>query len=256
MLEVSNLSLSFDETKIIKNISFSLESKGILTILGPNGSGKSTLIKSLCGIYKNFSGEAKISNQSIKNISQKELSRLVSYVPQFLEVYADYSVWDFMEMSYFPHLDNFRGLSLEEVDRAHDILSKFNLTSLKERSMNTLSGGERQKVFIASSVFQKPKLLLLDEPTSYLDPKHQDEVNEIIFSLKEEMSVILVSHDINSSIINSDRIIGLKGGEVFFDGSAKEVLHKNLLDELFDKKFNYISHPDKNIEFIVPKAFK
>lgn len=256
MLEVNNLSLSFDENVIINNISFSLEKKGMLTILGPNGSGKSTLIKSLCGIYKGYTGKAKIFNETIRELPQKELAKLVSYVPQFLDIYANYSVWDFMEMSYFPHLDNFRGLTLEEIDNAHGILERFNLIDLKERSMNTLSGGERQKVFIASSIFQSPRLLLLDEPTSYLDPKHQDEVNEIIFSLKNEMAVILVSHDINSSIINSERIIGLKNGEIFFDGTPKEVLHKNLLDELFDKKFNYMKHPNKDIEFLIPKVFK
>jgi iron complex transport system ATP-binding protein len=255
MLEVSNLSLSFDDKKILNEINFSLKSNEMLTILGPNGSGKSTLIKSLCGIYRNFTGSIKVSNEDSNNLSQKELSRFVSYVPQFLDIHANYSVWDFMEMSYFPHLDNFRGLTIDEIEKGESILERFRLIKLKDRYMNTLSGGERQKVFISSSIFQNPQLLLLDEPTSYLDPKHQDEVNEIIFSLNEEMAVILVSHDINSSIINSRRVIGLKSGEIFFDGGPKDVLHKNLLNELYDKNFKYMNHPNKDIEFIIPKVF-
>ncbi|WP_127717756.1 ABC transporter ATP-binding protein [Halobacteriovorax sp. HLS] len=255
MLKVNNLSLSLGNNTILENVSFDLKENEFLTILGPNGSGKSTLIKSLCGIYRNFSGEARILDRSIIDISQKELATSVSYVPQFLEIHADYSVWDFMEMSYFPHLDNFRGLVPEEIDRAHEILERFNLVHLKSRSMTTLSGGERQKVFIASSIFQNPRLLLLDEPTSYLDPKHQDEVNEIIFSLKEEMAVIMVSHDINTSLLNSSRVMGMKNGSVLFDSSPKEMISNQLLDKLFDKEFSLTIHPQKNIQFVVPRVF-
>jgi iron complex transport system ATP-binding protein len=256
MLEISKLKLKLAESEILKGIDFTLGEKNLVTILGPNGSGKSTLIKTICGINKNYSGSIVLNQKELKDYSHKELARLISYVPQFLEIHARYTVWDFMEMSLFSHMNGFRGLNTIEKDRANEILNRFSLSHLKHRLMNSLSGGERQKVFIASSIFQGPSLLLLDEPTSYLDPKHQDEVNEIIFSLSNEMAVILVSHDINSSIINSSRVIGLKEGEVFFDGSPKEVLHKSELGKLFDKEFDLMTHPKKDIEFIVPKVFK
>lgn len=255
MLKLTNISFEINGKKILNNINFELEDKKQLTILGPNGSGKSTLIKAICGINNSWTGELILQGQNVKELSQRDLSKFISYVPQFLEVHANFTVWDFFEMSYFPHLDNFRSLTLEERERGEDILNSFNLIDLRDRSMMTLSGGERQKVFIASSVFQNPKILLLDEPTSYLDPKHQDEVNQLIFTLKKEMNIILVSHDINSSIINSERVIGLKNGEIFFDGTPTEVLEKNHLNSLFDKEFDLIKHPNKDIDMIVPKVY-
>ncbi|OUR98907.1 hypothetical protein A9Q84_05710 [Halobacteriovorax marinus] len=255
MLKLSNFSFEINGKKILDNINIELADKCQLTILGPNGSGKSTLIKSICGINKSWTGELFIQGKNVKEQSQRDLSKVISYVPQFLEVHADFTVWDFFEMSYFPHLDNFRSLSLEERERGEEILESFHLIDLRNRSMMTLSGGERQKVFIASSVFQNPKILLLDEPTSYLDPKHQDEVNQLIFNLKSKMNIVLVSHDINSSLINSERVIGLKNGSIFFDGSPSEVLEKNHLNDLFDKKFNLIKHPNKNIDIIVPEVY-
>jgi len=255
MLKLRNFSVEMNGKKILKDINFELKDKKQLTILGPNGSGKSTLIKAICGINKMWTGELFLEGKNVKGLSQRELSKIISYVPQFLEVHANFTVWDFFEMSYFPHLDNFRSLNLEERERGEDILESFHLIDLKERSMMTLSGGERQKVFIASSVFQNPKILLLDEPTSYLDPKHQDEVNQLIFNLKKKMNIVLVSHDINSSLINSERVLGLKNGEIFFDGTPSEVLERSHLNNLFDKDFDLIKHPHKDIDIIVPKVY-
>ncbi len=256
MLVITNLSLSIEGKEILKNINIDFSNGGLVTILGPNGSGKSTLIKCITGIYDNWTGEILLEGRSVRELSVIERARIISYVPQLLEVYADYTIWDFLEMSYYPHLENLRNLTSIELKRGLEILEKFELLELKDRSLSTLSGGERQRVFIAASVFQKPKLLLLDEPTSFLDPKIQDDINKVIFSLQKEMSVILVSHDINSSLINSERIIGLKAGMNFFDGTPKEIINKNHLDELFDKSFKLIKHPISDLEIIVPEVFK
>ena len=255
MIKIRNLKYSIQEKNIINDLDLELKENELLSILGPNGSGKSTLVKILCGVNKGYEGSIELLGRELKSYSSKELAQVTSYVPQFLEIHADYSVWDFMEMSLFSHMNNFRGLSRKERARAEEILNELNLLGLKDRLVNSLSGGERQKVFIASSIFQNPKVLLLDEPTSYLDPKHQDEVNEIIFSLRKRMSVVLVSHDINSSIINGPRILGLKEGTIVFDGTPKEILKSRELNKLFDQNFNFLSHPKKDIEFIIPKVF-
>ncbi|WP_372655524.1 ABC transporter ATP-binding protein [Halobacteriovorax sp.] len=255
MLLINNLSLVINKKEILKNVSLDFSTGGLLTILGPNGSGKSSLIKCISGIYDNWTGEISLNGRSIREYSILERAQIISYVPQLLEVHAEFTVWDFFEMSYYPNLKDLRKLSKEELDRGHDILKNFNLETLKNRSLLSLSGGERQRVFIGASVFQGPKLLLLDEPTSFLDPKVQDDINQIIFSLQEKMDVILISHDINSTLMNSKRIIGLKNGMNFFDGSPENIINKSQLDKLFDKSFKMIKHPSSTLEIIVPEIF-
>lgn len=255
MLSIENLSLVIDKKQILKNVSIDFSTGGLLSVLGPNGSGKSSLIKCISGIYDNWTGKILINGKDIRTLSILERAQIISYVPQLLEVHASYSVWDFFEMSYYPHLKNLGRISKTERERGHQVLEEFNLLSLKDRSLETLSGGERQRVFIAASVFQGPKLLLLDEPTSFLDPKIQDEINQIIFSLQCKMDILLISHDINSTLINSKRIIGLKNGMNFFDGSPREILNKSSLDELFDKSFRLIKHPLCDLEIVVPEIF-
>ncbi len=255
MLSVKNLSLVINKKEILKNVSLDFSTGGLVSILGPNGSGKSSLIKCISGIYENWTGEILLNGKDIRELSVIERAQLISYVPQLLEVHAEYSVWDFLEMSYYPKLQDLRRLTKEEIDRAHGILESFNLLSLKDRSLLSLSGGERQRVFIAASVFQGPKLLLLDEPTSFLDPKVQDDINKIIFSLQKEMDIILISHDINSTLMNSKRIIGLKNGMNFFDGEPRDIINKSHLDKLFDKSFKLIKHPESELEIILPEIF-
>ena len=256
MLVIRNLTLSIDGKKILDSISLEFSSVGLVTILGPNGSGKSTLIKCIAGVYDQWTGEIILEGRDIRSFSIMERARIVSYVPQLLEVYADYSVWDFLEMSYYPHLSDFGSLSTRDRKFGAEILERFNLTKFRNRSLMNLSGGERQRVFIAASVFQRPKLLLLDEPTSFLDPKIQDDINEVIFSLQKDMSVILISHDINSTLINSKRIIALKSGRSFYDGSPGDILNENRLNQLYDKKFQMIKHPSSNVEIVIPEVFK
>jgi len=256
MLKIKNLSLSIDKKEILKDISLEFLPNSQTTILGPNGSGKSSLIKCIIGINDMWSGSIELNGVDIRELTYLERAKIISYVPQFLEVHADYSVWDFMEMSYYPHLEDMRTLNDFEIEKADSILNDFNLLDFKHRSLLSLSGGERQRVFIAASIFQSPKILLLDEPTSFLDPKIQDEINKIIFSLEKRMSVVLVSHDINSSILNSKRIIALKKGERFYDGSAVEFISKKYLDELFEKSFTLVNHPEEKMKMIVPEIYK
>lgn len=256
MLLVEDLSLEINKKEILHNVNIDLSSGGLVTILGPNGSGKSSVIKCICGIYENWTGRITLNGKNIRELSILERSKIISYVPQLLEVYADYTVWDFLEMSFYPQLKDMRSLSKEEKILGQEVLERFGLLSLKDHSLLSLSGGERQRVYIAASVFQGPKLLLLDEPTSFLDPKIQDDIGQIIFSLQKEMDIVLVSHDINSSLLNSKRIIGLKNGRNFFDGSPSEMIKNGKLNSLYDKSFKFIDLDSSCIEIVAPEIFK
>ncbi len=255
MLKVSNLSLSFSGNEILKNINFEVQKGEFISLLGPNGSGKSTLIKSICGIHRNFSGDILYQNESIKQLDNKECAKRISYVPQFLGGGQEYTVWEFLSFSRFPYMNGFRGLLKNEKDLALKLLKQFQIEHLKDRRLSILSGGEAQRVHIAAAVFQEPDILLLDEPTSFLDPRHQDEINQILIELKSDLAILCVSHDMNSSLVNSDRILCLKDSELIFNGKPCEVLHKKILNKLFDKKFMLIKHPEANIEIIVPELF-
>jgi len=255
MLKVSNLSLTLMNHEILKGINFEIKQGELITLLGPNGSGKSSLVKTICRIHTNFKGSVKFKEQNLSELKDKEIARFISYVPQLLTSGLDYTVWEFLSFSRFPYMNGIRGLLKEEKELAFRLLKQFDIEHLKDRKLGVLSGGESQKVHIAAAVFQEPDVLLLDEPTSFLDPRHQDEINKILIELKKDHAILCVSHDMNASLVNSDRILCLKNGSLIFDGKPEAVLHHKVLDNLFDKRFTLIKHPQANIEIIAPELF-
>jgi iron complex transport system ATP-binding protein len=255
MLKVNNLCLQLSQIEILKNINFQINKGELVSLLGPNGSGKSSIIKSISGIHSCYKGNIFYNDSELNGLKHSDRAKVISYVPQLLNADYEYTVWEFLSLSRFAYMNGYRGLLKEEKNLAQSLLVQFKIEDLKNRKMNELSGGEAQKVHIAAAVFQEPDILLLDEPTSFLDPAHQDEINNILIELKKDLAILCVSHDMNSSLVNSDRILCLKKGELIFDGTPETVLHNRVLDKLFDKEFTLIKHPKANIEIIVPELF-
>jgi iron complex transport system ATP-binding protein len=159
-------------------------------------------------------------------------------------------------MGRYPHLSPFSSVSRRDEEAAREIMATTGVEEFTDRPLHTLSGGERQKVYIAAALAQGGDILLLDEPTSFLDYKHQAEVVELLRRLNRESgaTVIAVTHDINSAVLSSHRILALKKGQVVFTGTPAEILNPETLGGIYDAQFEFLSHPGTNATFVAPQG--
>lgn len=223
-IQVKNLSFSYGKIRILKDISFSISNGEIVSLVGPNGAGKSTLIKCINRFLRPSGGHVSVDSKDIKKMSLKQMARIFSYVPQTALHTFPASVFDTVLLGRRPYVDWI--VSPENKATVCEILINMNLSHLAHRQFNELSGGEQQRALIARALAQEPRVLLLDEPTSNLDLKHQLEVLEHLVSIvrQKNVSVIMAIHDLNLAAQYSDRIIFLKNGEVFMVGPPEEAL--------------------------------
>ena len=236
-LEVSGVSLSLDGRMILSDVTFSALSGDFICMVGRNGAGKSSIFKCVVGIYKNFSGAIEIGGRRSSRLSDRNRAKLVAYVPQIASLDVPYTVREFMEMARYP----WKGTSTaaEDSRSISEALAMTGTGDLADRRMNALSGGERQKVMIASAVAQDTGIIVLDEPTSYLDYEHQAEAAEVMARINVErgVTVLAVTHDINLAVRASCRIIALAEGRVFWSGSPRGILEDGLLQSIYGVPF-------------------
>lgn len=254
MLNVKQLSVVVANKTLISAISFQLKQGDYLCILGPNGAGKSTLLKAIMGIVKTTSADITLNNHTLSQLSQKQLAQHISYVPQAYGRQLNFKVADFIKMGRYPYHSAFTEWTSKDkiaMDRAITIT---NISAFLSRQMDTLSGGESQRVMIAAALCQQTPLLLLDEPTSFLDPHHQVEVHQLIRQLNTEhnISIIEVSHDLNHAAQHSKHILALKKGKTLWYGPSTEILKSSYLQTLYDQQFVFIPHPQTGVMVALP----
>ena len=240
IMSVKDMSVSINDVNILDRISFDINRNEFISIIGANGSGKTTLLKTLCRIIPEFDGEIFIKGKLLTEYDLKELARIQSYVSQ-LNTSTTFTVFEFVLMSRYPYFNAFSSVDRIDIDKVNRSLELTETLDLSERMMSALSGGERQRVIIASAIVQDSEIILLDEPTTYLDPKYRYEVNELIYKLHKnlEITVLNVTHDINEAIKYSNRIISLKRGRLISDENIHSFLQSGneILGSIFDTKF-------------------
>lgn len=237
MIEVKNIEFAYEKNKyFIENLNVNIEEGKVTTILGPNGSGKSTLLGIICGLNKISNGEVWINNKNIKKLSYKDLAKEIATVHQQNSVPEDITVEELVSYGRTPYRKHYRGNDEEDNNIVEWAIEKTGLQGLKNKAVMSMSGGERQRVFIAMALAQKSKVLFLDEPTTYLDIYHQIEILELVKELNEEynLTVVMVLHDINQAIKYSDNIIVMKKGKVIDCGKSNEVINMKLLNEVYN----------------------
>ena len=232
MVEVKEISYSYggkNQNKILKSISFNVKPGECVAVLGNNGAGKSTLITCLCRIRKPHSGSVYIGNHDIYKQKRIETARLISYVAQRSE-YSRMTVFDSVLLGRKPYIK--LSVTQNDIDICENIIKQIGLSDFKLRYINELSGGELQKVMLARAIAQQPTLLLLDEPTSNLDPKNQYEMLSFVRKLAVETatSVIIVIHDINLALRFCDRFLFLKDGNIYKYGDESAVTKQAMED--------------------------
>ena len=235
MLRLEDLEFAIDDKKIICGISASFEQGGFHGLVGPNGSGKSTLLKNVCRIWQPQKGTVLIRERDYRALSRRELSCLVTLVPQGTEVGFPISVFEVVAMGRNPHLGRFQGLRQRDRDVIATALADTETADLKERNINELSGGECQLAIIARALATEASLIMLDEPTSDLDIKHTLMIMELLTSLKKRGKTILASiHDLNLARRYCDTISILNKGRLYYCGSPQEAFSEDNMRRVFN----------------------
>lgn len=255
-IEIVNLSLKINSKSILNSVSLQIFQGDYLSIIGPNGAGKTSLLKCLMRIYSSYEGQIRFQGKSLEKISQKKLAKQISYVPQANGRVFPFTVAEFVMMGRYPHLNPFTSFNVEDRKTVQDALGITGMKPFADRLMNTLSGGERQIVFIAAALAQGAKIMLLDEPTTFLDPKHEAEIYAILRRLNRElgMTIVSVTHNINSAVLQSNKIVILKQGKVIYSGKAQNIMQDEILEQAYDKSFTLMVHPITGQTIIAPEV--
>ncbi len=255
MLKVEDVCFKIGSSKIINNVNLNCKAGEIITIVGPNGCGKSTLLKIISRIYKPTKGNVKFLGEDIQKYDTKLLAKELSILPQNKSVAKDMTVKQLVEYGRYPHTKFGNILTLKDHNIVKETLMEVNIKHLENRTMSTLSGGESQIAWIGMCVAQKPKLLLLDEPTTFLDISYQIEVLELIKKLNKNsgLTIIMVLHDINQAIKYSDKIYMMKEGEIYKVGIPEKVFNSESFDYVFNVKMDKLyTEFDKNKIYYQP----
>lgn len=245
MIEVDNLSVEIQDKALLSGIDFHITQGSYWVIVGPNGSGKSTLLKALMGILPIHSGQIRLNQHHISEYKQRQRAQLISYVPQNSGRELPFSVEEFVKMSRYSYHSPLSEWSSQDQQAIEEALTITGTQAFRTRLMKTLSGGECQRVMIAAALSQQTPLILLDEPTSYLDPHHQVEIHHLIEMLNKthHMTVLEVSHDINHAAHPDKHVLALSEGRVLWQGKGPELLDKQRLKQLYQQDFTFVVHP-------------
>ncbi|MFI3209629.1 MAG: ABC transporter ATP-binding protein [Peptostreptococcaceae bacterium] len=249
IINVDSITTGYEDRIIIDDLSVSIKKGSVTTIIGENGSGKSTLLKTIGRILKPKSGEIKVNDLNIHKTSTKEIAKILGMLPQSPKAPNGLSVAEIVEYGRFPHKKSNGKMTQEDYDIIDWALEKTNLLEFKDRNIQALSGGQRQRVWIAMVLAQETDIILLDEPTTYLDMSYQLEVLQLVKELNEDrgITVVMVLHDINHASRFSKELIMIKKGKVIAQGSPKETMTKEVLREVFEIDATIINLPDTDI---------
>jgi iron complex transport system ATP-binding protein len=235
----------------LDHLSFHVDAGEILGIVGPNGSGKSSLLKILSGLLPAGEGDVRLGGCSLGKRSQTDVARLVAVVPQEYAQVFPFTVAETVLMGRFPHRTarwwsmGIGGETANDLACAHQSMVDTDVLSLADRLVSDLSGGERQRVMIARALAQEPKVLLLDEPTAFLDINHQIDICSLVARLRTErqLTVVLVSHDLNIASQYCDRVLMLKEGGLCRIGSPEETIRPDVLRMVYGCDVVVDAHP-------------
>lgn len=246
LFEVKNISFSYDDEEIFSDISFSINRGDVLCILGPNGTGKTTLIKCLNGLHDISSGEVLVNGNNLKSMSFKEISKHIGYIPQSHIPSFPFKVFDVVLMGRAPYLNLTDSPKKEDVEIALNALKTLGIEDLKDKEYTNLSGGERQLVFLARVLCQKPDILILDEPTSHLDFGNQIRLLEIIDNLAQSgLSIIMSSHFPDHAFLSSTKVAILKDKTFIDFGNPDDVVTEENLKKAYSIDVKLIELDDK-----------
>lgn len=253
-LTIEHLSLGYGSRTAVSDVSFEVMAGEMVSIVGPNGSGKSTLLRGLSRLQKPSAGRVLLGETDIRLLGARQVARHLAILPQAPDGGADLTVRELVYRGRFPHQGLLQRITPADTAAVEWAMDSADLHHLAGRTLGSLSGGERQRAWIALALAQQPRVLLLDEPTSFLDIAHQVEVMELLRRLNREgMTVIAVLHDLPLAARYSDRVIAMRDGRVAFDGPPARVLEPAGLQRVFGIAMTILADPETGGPIPVPK---
>ncbi len=235
LMQLKNISFTYETSPIINDLSVAIQEQDFIGLIGPNGSGKSTLLKIMGGILEPDSGWVQFKESPIARINKKLFAQSVSWIPQDHPMVFPFKVSEIVLMGRHPYLSPLSFESSEDFEISRRAMETTMTSHFADRYFNEISGGEKQRVMIASALAQNPEMMLLDEPTAALDLKYQVQILKILKDLNTEhkKTLILAMHDLNLASKFCNRLILLDEGKIVRDGSPEQVLEKDILEQVY-----------------------
>lgn len=253
MLNLKKVTGGYHGVPVVRDISMQFMPGALNIIIGPNGCGKSTIMRIAAGQLPPQSGEVHLDGEAFSMIKRQDLARRIAYLPQSQNI-PDIAVQNLVMHGRFPHLSYPRRYRKEDIAITKQVLEQLGIANLAEKQMNTLSGGERQKAYIAMLLAQNGDIIFMDEPTAYLDISHQLEIMEILNSLKERgKTLVVILHDLNLAMRYADRVFLMNAGDLIYDGSIDGLFNCGLLDDVFTVKTQRVETEMGPQYYFIPK---
>ncbi len=244
-ITTKNLNISYGNVDIVKDLNLNIPKGKITTIIGANGCGKSTILKTIGRVITPKSGNIYINGKDIYKENPREIAKNMAILPQSPQAPSGLTVEELIAYGRFPHQKGFGKVNDKDKDIVNWALEITGIEEFKDRNIDDLSGGQRQRAWIAMALAQETDILLLDEPTTYLDLAHQLEILKLLEDLnkKQGRTIVMVIHELNNAARFADHMIGIKKGRVVCEGSADEVMTKENLKEIFNIDAEIVKDP-------------
>ncbi|MDC6109889.1 ATP-binding cassette domain-containing protein [Serratia rubidaea] len=253
-LRAENLTLGYDKKIVASDLSVAIPHGELTVIIGPNACGKSTLLRTLSRLMQPQQGQVWLNDKPIRDYATKEVARQLGLLPQTSVAPGDITVFDLVARGRYPHQRLFSRWREEDQQAVEDAMRATGVAELAEQAVDTLSGGQRQRVWIAMVLAQQTPLLLLDEPTTWLDITHQIELLELMRQLNRERghTLVVVLHDLNHACRYATHLIAMRGGKVIAEGAPKDIVTSQLIEEVYGLKCMIIDDPVSHTPLVVP----
>ncbi len=253
-LAVDHLTLAHGGRDVVRDVSFEIAAGEMVAILGPNGSGKSTLLRGMARLHPPRSGRVLLDGRDIRTMNSRHVARIMAILPQAPASGLDLTVRELAFRGRYPHQGLLQRVTRRDIDAVEWALEATDALALAERPLSHLSGGERQRAWIAMALAQEPRILLLDEPTTFLDVAHQVEVMHLLRRLNARgITIVAVLHDLALAGRFTTRIIAIRDGRVAFDGPPAAVLDPQALERVFGVPMLVLLDPDTGLPIPIPR---
>lgn len=258
ILEVEDLSVSFKEKKVLEHVSFQVEQGRIYSIIGKNGCGKTTLLRTICRSQKPGGGRVRLQGMDIHRLSPKSVARTMAILSQSNDTMSDVSVEVLTGYGRYAHKKWYARSGEDDKAIIEWAMERTGVQDLRKRKINTLSGGERQRAWLSMLLAQKPEVMLLDEPTTYLDIAHQLEIMDLVRDLnrREGITILMVLHDINHAARYSDELIVMDDHRVCRQGEPWELIREGILGRVFGVETDILENADGEPIFFAKRVIE
>lgn len=252
-IEIEGLGCRLGNRRVLHEVTFSVMRGTCTALVGANGAGKTSLLRCILGLQRS-EGSIRLHGSELRRLSVKERARLMAYVPQRVDAASQLTSREFVELALYSRRGFFESRSPQGQKEVESALCRLGLSDYSDAALSELSQGERQRLLVAAALCQDTPLMLLDEPTAYLDPTADQQLYSLLNELKRNgRTLLIVSHDLNRAALFADSIVALKNGRVSFSGSSKDFMTEQVLNDIYGGAFYLLPHPSADLSMIVPK---